>query len=51
MIASESGPGWIGGDATYSTELPNGQEAFVFSDTMIGTARVERIGDDHGLHP
>ena len=39
MIANESGPGWIGGDATYSTALPNGEEAFVFSDTVIGTAQ------------
>jgi hypothetical protein len=39
VIASEAGPGWIGGDATYSTKLPSGQEAFVFSDTLIGTAQ------------
>jgi hypothetical protein len=38
VISSQSGPGWIGGDASYSTELPDGQEAFVFSDTLIGTA-------------
>ncbi len=39
LFAGQSGPGWIGGDATYSTGLPNGQEAFVFSDTLIGTAQ------------
>jgi hypothetical protein len=39
LIANESGPGWIGGDATYSTALPNGKEAFVFSDTLVGTAQ------------
>ena len=39
LIANETGPGWIGGDGTYSTELPNGQESFVFSDTLIGTAQ------------
>jgi hypothetical protein len=38
VFSDQFGPGWIGGDATYSTELPNGQEAFVFSDTLIGTA-------------
>jgi hypothetical protein len=38
VFSGQLGPGWIGGDATYSTELPNGQEAFVFSDTLIGTA-------------
>lgn len=38
-IANQLGPGWIGGDATYSTQLPNGQESFVFSDTVIGTAQ------------
>jgi len=38
VFADQFGPGWVGGDATYSTELPNGQEAFVFSDTLIGTA-------------
>ena len=39
LIANETGPGWIGGDGAYSTELPNGQESFVFSDTLIGTAQ------------
>jgi len=38
VMANEMGPGWLGGDATYSTELPNGNEAFDFSDTLIGTA-------------
>jgi len=32
-----TGPGWIGADGTYSTELPDGQLSFVFSDTLIGT--------------
>jgi hypothetical protein len=39
VVSGQAGPGWIGGDATYSTQLPNGQEAFVFSDTLIGTAQ------------
>jgi hypothetical protein len=37
VIANQTGPGWIGGDGTYSTELPDGQESFVFSDTLVGT--------------
>jgi hypothetical protein len=39
LLANESGPGWVGGDATYSTLLPNGKESFVFSDTLFGTAQ------------
>ena len=39
LFANETGPGWLGGDMAYSTELPNGQESFVFSDTIIGTAQ------------
>jgi hypothetical protein len=38
-FADQLGPGWVGGDATYSTQLPDGREAFVFSDTLIGTAQ------------
>jgi hypothetical protein len=39
VIADQTGPGWVGGDATYSTQLPDGDEAFVFSDTLLGTAQ------------
>jgi hypothetical protein len=39
VIADQAGPGWVGGDATYSTQLPDGDEAFVFSDTLVGTAQ------------
>jgi hypothetical protein len=39
VLANETGPGWIGGDATYSTELPDGNEVFDFSDTLVGTAQ------------
>ena len=39
LMADQWGPGWVGGDATYSTALPNGEEAFVFSDTLIGTSQ------------
>ena len=38
VFANQQGPGWLGGDSTYSTALPNGEEAFVFSDTLVGTA-------------
>ena len=39
VFSGQYGPGWIGGDATYSTALPSGQEAFDFSDTLVGTAQ------------
>lgn len=29
-------PGWTGGDSTYSILLPNGDSAFLFSDSYIG---------------
>jgi hypothetical protein len=38
-FAGQQGPGWIGGDATYSTALPDGREDFAFSDTLLGTAQ------------
>ena len=38
LFANQDGPGWLGGDATYSTALPGGQEGFVFGDTLVGTA-------------
>jgi hypothetical protein len=38
-FATKYGPGWLGGDGSYSTALPNGNEAFDFSDTLIGTAQ------------
>ena len=39
LFGNETGPGWLGADMGYSTLLPNGQESFVFSDTLIGTAQ------------
>jgi hypothetical protein len=39
FVADELGPGWVGGDASYSTKLSDGREAFVFSDTLIGSAQ------------
>ena len=49
LMSNELGPGWIGGDATYSTELPSGNEAFVFSDTLIGTAQPNGSASLQGL--
>lgn len=39
LFSGQKGPGWVGGDATYSTRLPDGREAFDFSDTLVGTAQ------------
>ena len=39
LFSGQTGPGWIGGDATYSTTLPGGAESFVFSDTLVGTVQ------------
>ena len=49
VIANETGPGWLGGDMGYSTELPNGQESFVFSDTLIGTAQSSGLSSITGI--
>ena len=31
-----TGPGWIGGDSTYSVQLPDGRTLWLFSDSFIG---------------
>jgi hypothetical protein len=49
LLANETGPGWVGGDATYSTALPNGTEAFDFSDTLIGTAQSNGVASLTGF--
>ena len=49
LFANEFGPGWVGGDATYSTALPNGQEAFDFSDTLVGLAQPDGAASVVGL--
>jgi len=41
VFSQQLGPGWIGGDSTYSTRLQDGREAFVFADTFIGTAQAD----------
>ena len=37
-----SGPGWTGGDSTYSVKLPDGRTVWQFSDTFLGV--VDRRG-------
>ena len=32
-----AGPGWTGGDGTYSVGLPDGRTAWSFGDTFLGT--------------
>ncbi len=49
VFANETGPGWLGGDGAYSTELPDGQESFVFSDTLIGTAQSSGLTSITGM--
>jgi hypothetical protein len=49
VLDDQEGPGWVGGDATYSTALPNGREAFVFSDTLVGTAQSDGVASLTGM--
>ena len=49
LFSHQFGPGWVAGDATYSTALPGGQEAFVFSDTVIGRANANGSASLKGL--
>ena len=49
LFSSQLGPGWVGGDATYSTKLPDGRESFVFSDTLIGTAKPDGTATITGM--
>ena len=37
-LNQQTGPGWVGGDSTYHTTLPDGRTVWDFSDTLIGTA-------------
>jgi len=34
--SDRAGPGWTGGDVTFSTPLPDGRTAWIFGDTFIG---------------
>ncbi len=36
------GPGWTGGDSTYSVELPDGRTLWLFSDSFIGFVNPSR---------
>jgi hypothetical protein len=51
LFSHQFGPGWVAGDAAYSTALPDGREAFVFSDTVIGRARPNGSASITGLAP
>lgn len=48
-FSSQLGPGWVGGDSTYSTKLADGRIAFVFSDTLIGTAQPDGAASFTGM--
>lgn len=48
-VSNQLGPGWVGGDAAYSTRLPGGMESWVFSDTLIGTASATGAGTFTGM--
>jgi hypothetical protein len=51
LFSSQTGPGWIGGDGAYSTELPDGSEAFVFAGALFGTAQPSGVASIKGdLH-
>ena len=51
LFYSQYGPGWVAGDATYSTALPGHREAFDFSDTLIGTAFPDGSASVTGVAP
>ncbi|MEO8663474.1 MAG: DUF5005 domain-containing protein [Bryobacteraceae bacterium] len=36
-LATQNGPGWTGGDGTYSLALPDGRYLWMWSDSFIGT--------------
>lgn len=37
VVATQNGPGWTGGDGTYSLPLPDGRVLWMWSDSYIGT--------------
>jgi hypothetical protein len=49
LFQNQQGPGWVGGDEVYSTALPNNQESFVFSGTLVGTAQPDGEASFVGL--
>lgn len=42
QLFNQNGPGWTGGDSTYSIKLPDGRTLWQFSDTFLGV--VDRRG-------
>jgi Domain of unknown function (DUF5005) len=36
-LVTQNGPGWTGGDGTFSLLLPNGKDLWMWSDSYIGT--------------
>lgn len=36
-LVTQNGPGWTGGDGTYSVLLPDGTDLWMWSDSYIGT--------------
>jgi hypothetical protein len=43
------GPGWSGGDGTYSVPLPDGRVAWIFQDSFVGAVRADRSRDFAGF--
>lgn len=39
-LFTQNGPGWTGGDSTYSIPLPDGRKVFFFSDSYIASSPV-----------
>ncbi len=42
LLFTRYGNGWTGGDATYSTPLPDGRVVWMFGDTFLGTVKSDR---------
>src|SRR6185369_4369726 len=36
-LFTQNGPGWTGGDGTFSTLLPDGRHLWMWSDSFLGT--------------
>jgi hypothetical protein len=39
QLWTRAGPGWTGGDGTYSVSLPDGRSVWIFGDTFLGTIK------------
>jgi uncharacterized protein DUF5005 len=42
QLWTRSGPGWTGGDGTFSVALPDGRIAWIFGDSFLGTVNLDR---------